>query len=76
MGQTVATLTFTVDGMHCASCGMLIDDALEELDGVTASTTTLRTGRARVDLDPSRCGAEEVIAAIAEAGYTARLERP
>lgn len=72
MGQTV-TRTFTVEGMHCASCGMLIDDALEDLDGVTSSTTSLRTGQAKVDLDPARCTPDDVVAAIVEAGYTARL---
>ncbi|MEV4203111.1 heavy-metal-associated domain-containing protein [Micromonospora globbae] len=72
MGQTV-TRTFTVEGMHCASCGMLIDDALEDLEGVTSSTTSLRTGQAKVDLDPTRCTPDDVIAAIVEAGYTARL---
>lgn len=73
MGQTV-TRTFTVEGMHCASCGMLIDDALEDLDGVTSSATSLRAGQAKVDLDPDRCAPHAVIAAIAEAGYTARLD--
>ncbi|MBQ0897030.1 heavy-metal-associated domain-containing protein [Micromonospora sp. U56] len=73
MGQTV-TRTFTVEGMHCASCGMLIDDALEDLDGVTSSATSLRAGQAKVDLDPERCTPDDVIAAIAEAGYTARLD--
>ena len=72
MGLTV-THTFTVEGMHCTSCGMLIDDALEDLDGVTSSTTRLRTGVAKVDLDPTRCTPDDVIAAIADAGYTARL---
>ncbi|MBQ0906837.1 heavy-metal-associated domain-containing protein [Micromonospora sp. U21] len=72
MGQTV-TRTFSVEGMHCASCGMLIDDALEDLDGVTSSATSLRAGQAKVDLDPDRCTPDDVIAAIVEAGYTARL---
>ena len=72
MGQTYI---FVVEGMHCASCGMLIDDALEDLDGVAASTTSLRTGRASVELDPARCGPDDVVAAIAAAGYTARLDR-
>ena len=74
MGQTV-TRTFTVEGMHCASCGMLIDDALEDVDGITSSTTSLRTGQAKVDLDPTRCTPDDVVAAIAEAGYTARPEQ-
>lgn len=36
-------LTFTITGMHCASCGLLIDDAIEDLPGVTTSTTNHRT---------------------------------
>lgn len=62
--------------MHCASCGMLVDETLEEIDGVAWSTTSLRTGLAKVDLDPGRCSPADVVAAIGEAGYTARLERP
>ncbi|MFP5377090.1 MAG: heavy-metal-associated domain-containing protein [Acidimicrobiia bacterium] len=30
----MATTELRVDGMHCASCGMLIDDAVEDLPGV------------------------------------------
>ena len=73
MGQTV-THTFAVEGMHCASCGMLIDETLEDLDGVRSSATNLRTARATVTLDPARCGPADVMAAIGQAGYTARLE--
>jgi copper chaperone len=74
VGQTV-TQTFVVEGMHCASCGMLIDDILEDLDGVSAATTSLRTGRTTVTVDGARCGPEQIIAAIGGAGqYTAVLE--
>jgi len=75
MAETVAQ-TFRVEGMHCASCGMLIDDTVEELDGVTRSQTTLRTGRAIVEVDPQRCSPDDVVAAIEEAGYRARWEGP
>ena len=39
MGGTM-TYTFVVTGMHCASCGLLIDEALEETDGVHRAQTT------------------------------------
>ncbi|WP_163568730.1 heavy-metal-associated domain-containing protein [Fodinicola feengrottensis] len=45
----MATYTFTVEGMHCGSCGMLIDETLEDLDGVVRSTTTFRANRATVE---------------------------
>jgi copper chaperone len=64
-----------VEGMHCASCGMLIDETLEDVDGVRSSATSLRTGRATVEFDPARCTPADVVAAIGEAGYTARPEQ-
>lgn len=68
------TLTFRVEGMHCASCGMLIDDTLEDLDGVRRAETSVKAGRTTVDLDPALCQPADVIAAIAEAGYQAHHE--
>ncbi|MFJ6754725.1 MULTISPECIES: heavy-metal-associated domain-containing protein [unclassified Streptomyces] len=65
-------LEFTVSGMHCNSCGLLIDDEIEELPGVTASTTNLRTERTVVELDRP-IPAEQIIEAIATAGYTATV---
>ncbi|MGH3739193.1 MAG: heavy-metal-associated domain-containing protein [Micromonosporaceae bacterium] len=73
MGQAT-TLTFRVEGMHCASCGMLIDDTLEDLDGVRRAQTSVKAGRTTVDLDPAACEPTDVIAAIAEAGYHAHPE--
>jgi copper chaperone CopZ len=70
MAQTT-TLTFRVDGMHCGSCGMLIDETLEDLDGVRRSETSVKAKRTTVELDPQRCRPDDVIAAIADAGYTA-----
>lgn len=69
--STTATYQFTVTGIHCASCGMLIDDTLEDLDGVTRAQTSLKAARTTVHADPDRCQPADVVAAIAQAGYTA-----
>ena len=67
------TMVFAVDGMHCASCGLLIDDYVEDLPGVASSTTDVPSSRtvvalaAGADVDPA-----VIAAAIAEAGYEAR----
>lgn len=67
------TLVFAVEGMHCASCGLLIDDLVEEVLGVASSTTHVPSGRTVVacadgaDVDPAA-----LAAAIAQAGYQAR----
>ncbi|HEY5515502.1 MAG TPA: cation transporter [Pengzhenrongella sp.] len=64
----VRTVTVEVSGMHCASCGLLVDDCLEDVEGVRSSTTDIRSGRcvAVVDEDVTD---EQVLAAVAEAGY-------
>lgn len=70
--MTRATYTFAVEGMHCGSCSLLIDDVLEDLPGVLSTSTSRKAGRTVVEADPAGCTPEQVTAAIAEAGYQAR----
>ena len=70
MGHTTRQ-TFAVRGMHCASCTLLIDETLEDLDGVHRSTTKLRKGHTVVHFDPATCSPDTIVAAIGEAGYNA-----
>ena len=65
------TLVFGVTGMHCASCGLLIDDAVEELDGVERCQTDARRGRTVVKADPTVITVDAIVAAIVDAGYQA-----
>ena len=64
-------LTLRVSGMHCASCGVLVDEAVEELAGVERSETDSRRGRTVVRADLSVASVEDIVAAIATAGYQA-----
>lgn len=61
-----------IQGMHCASCAMLIDDELEELAGVKSSSTSYARQKADVDFDESRVGIDQLVGKIAELGYDAR----
>jgi copper chaperone CopZ len=63
--------TFRVDGMHCGSCALLIDDTLEDLPGVTNAQT--KKGQCTVELDATQSGPDDVIRAIEELGYRASL---
>ncbi len=63
--------TFTVTGMHCASCGILIDDSLEDLPEVTRSKTDFRKGLTVVEYDELATTPQDIIAAIAREGYQA-----
>ncbi len=69
--QTQQTMTWSVSGMHCSSCSILIDEAVEDLDGVTSSSTSLKKKLTTVTFDATRCDADQIAAAIVEAGYQA-----
>ncbi len=66
-------MVLTVVGMHCGSCGLLIDDALEDVPGVRSARTDVRTGRSVVDLDDTDVDPAVLIAAVERAGYRAAL---
>jgi copper chaperone len=72
----MSTHVFTVTGMHCASCGLLIDETLEDLPGVTRSQTSVRAGRTVVDLDDTLCTPAQVATAITTASYPAHPDTP
>lgn len=69
--MSIATYTFRVEGMHCGSCALLIDDALEDLPGVRSTRTAVKQGLSTVELDSSQSSPQDVIAAIEELGYRA-----
>ncbi|OKK03885.1 hypothetical protein AMK26_18165 [Streptomyces sp. CB03234] len=61
--------------MHCNSCGLLIDDELEDLPGVRSAATDVRTGRSVVRLEEAvDVDSAALVAAVEAAGdYTARV---
>lgn len=65
---TITTLTVT--GMHCGSCGILIDEVMEDVPGVRSSTTDVKAGRTTVEHDDT-VDQNAIVAAVAEAGYAA-----
>ncbi|MGH3328527.1 MAG: heavy-metal-associated domain-containing protein [Streptomycetales bacterium] len=69
--MSTTTHTFRIEGMHCASCAMLIDDALEELPGVRRTQTTTKHRLSTVELDVSTNSPQDVITAIEDLGYRA-----
>lgn len=69
-----STHVFRIDGMHCGSCSLLIDDTLEDLPGVSRSQTELKAGRSTVQLDTGVIDSQQVIDAITDLGYTAAVQ--
>lgn len=59
--------------MHCASCAMLIDMTLADIDGVESSRTDHASGSTIVTFDDAETSIEAVIEAIRGAGYEASV---
>jgi copper chaperone CopZ len=70
-GAQIAIAQLTVEGMHCGSCVLLIEETLKEREGVAGALIDLDSARAVVEYDPSTLSVEDIRAAIAEAGYSA-----
>jgi P-type Cu+ transporter len=70
---TTGPVQLEIGGMTCASCAARIEKRLNKLDGVTA-TVNYATEKATVEAPPE-VGAEDLIAQVEAAGYTARLPR-
>lgn len=71
---TGAVVILEIDGMHCNSCGLLIDDELEELPGVHSATTDVRSGRSTVQFEEdAEVDTDVLVAAVRRTGeYEAR----
>ncbi|WP_282794943.1 cation-translocating P-type ATPase [Streptomyces sp. CC224B] len=70
----VTTTDLVVGGMTCAACVGRVEKRLGRLPGVSAAVN-LATGRARVT-HPVDTTADELVAAVVQAGYTAELPAP
>jgi copper chaperone CopZ len=71
----MATVTshFMTEGLHCASCARLVQMTVEDLEGVTGVTSDFETGLTVVEHDAEALTPDDIIAAIVQAGYGARL---
>jgi Cu+-exporting ATPase len=73
MSATAAErLELPITGMTCASCATRVERRLNKLDGVTA-TVNYATEKARVEFDPAAVAPEQLVDAVAAAGYAAAL---
>lgn len=67
------TKRFATTGMHCPSCSMLIQMDVGDLTGVSTVQSDHRNGMTEVTYDENVVSAEDIIEAIAKAGYGAEL---
>lgn len=70
--QTITTLLRSRE-FSCPSCAPKIEKALGALPGVTRAKVHFNTGRIEVEHEAARPAAEELVAAVARAGYKAEV---
>lgn len=70
---TAATIhtVFRAEGFSCPSCVGKIEKQVGRLKGVTGVSVKFASGKVEVDHDPDVTGTDEIVAAIAKAGYKA-----
>jgi copper chaperone CopZ len=68
----MAEFTLRIDGMHCGSCIRRVTQALASAEGVQVEE--VRLGAARLSTNLAPAPVDLAVAALAKAGYSARLE--
>lgn len=61
-----------VQGMTCSSCVRHVQAALRQLEGINEIEVRINEGKVRVRHDPEGASADEMIGALAGAGYESR----
>ena len=69
----MATLKLRVTGMSCAHCQAKVERALQQARGVYSAIVELDTGEADIDFDDDSTTTEQLVAAVTQAGYGARV---
>lgn len=65
--------TFMLEGMHCTSCALAIEQAVKQLPGVEDVVVNVTTEKLSVTYLAARLTSAEIIQAVRDAGYKAEL---
>ncbi|WP_022886151.1 heavy-metal-associated domain-containing protein [Glaciibacter superstes] len=75
MSTTAPTTTRTLlraEGFSCPSCVSKIEKQVRRVDGVSAIKVHFASARIEIDHDPSVVSVDDLVAAVAKAGYKSR----
>lgn len=67
--------TFSLKGMHCASCVRVTERALKKVPGVKDAVVNLATEKATVTYDEKNCTPQQLADSIKKTGYTLQIEQ-
>ena len=65
--------TFSIEGMHCASCVSVLERTLKKVPGVKDATVNLANEKATVVCDEEKVNDDQLSSAVANVGYKALL---
>lgn len=69
----MANVKLRITGMTCSHCQAKVEKALKGVSGVYTAVIDLPDGEAEVDFDDDRVTTAQLVAAVARAGYGAKL---
>ena len=69
----MANVKLRVSGMTCGHCQTKVQNALKGVTGVYSAIIDLPDGEAEVDFDDDSVTTDQLLAAVAKAGYSAKV---
>lgn len=69
----MANIKLRVSGMTCSHCQAKVEKALKGLNGVYSAIVDLPDGEAEIDFNDDSVTTEQLVAAVAKAGYGAKV---
>ncbi|MDD4594492.1 MULTISPECIES: heavy-metal-associated domain-containing protein [Methanobrevibacter] len=58
-----------VDGMHCNSCVLAVQNSLEDVEGILKANADLDSGIVKLELDSDNVSSEDINEAVKEVGF-------
>ncbi|MDD2644269.1 MAG: heavy-metal-associated domain-containing protein [Methanobacteriaceae archaeon] len=58
-----------VDGMHCNSCVLAVQNSLEDVEGIMKANADLDSGIVKLELDSDNVSSEDINEAVKEVGF-------
>ena len=66
-------ITLKIEGMHCASCAMLVERGLKKVPAVAKANVNFASEKALVTFDSLKTSVNDLIAAVKKSGYGAKV---
>ncbi|MEA4956465.1 Copper-transporting P-type ATPase [bioreactor metagenome] len=69
--KTIKKVEVPIEGMHCASCALNVEDSINKLDGAKAHVD-INNNKARVEYDPKKVKMKDIDKRVEDAGFNVR----